>query len=68
MNHVAAPDKTKRYIKDRCSDLPKFLADFFRTFFGVVTAKDPVSELLVWAGSVLMQASLSGRQRPCAAY
>lgn len=52
----AAFDKTALALNE---DRPKFLAGFFRTFFGVDTARDPVSEeLLAWARSVAMQASL----------
>jgi non-heme chloroperoxidase len=52
----AAFDKTALALNE---DRPKFLAGFFRTFFGVDTARDPVSdELLAWARSVSMQASL----------
>ncbi len=49
-------DKTARALEE---DRPKFLAGFFRTFFGVDKAQHPVSdELLTWARSVAMQASL----------
>jgi non-heme chloroperoxidase len=52
----AAFDTTARALKE---DRPKFLAGFFRTFFGVDAARDPVcDELLAWARSVSMQASL----------
>jgi pimeloyl-ACP methyl ester carboxylesterase len=52
----AAFDKTALALND---DRPKFLSGFLRTFFGVDTAADPVSEeLLAWARSVSMQASL----------
>jgi non-heme chloroperoxidase len=52
----AAFDKTALALNE---DRPRFLAGFFRTFFGVDTAEDPVSdELLAWARSVAMQASL----------
>ncbi len=52
----AAFDKTALALNE---DRPRFLAGFFRTFFGVDTARDPVSdELLAWARSVSMQASL----------
>jgi len=52
----AAFDKTALALNE---DRPRFLAGFFRTFFGVDTARDPVSdELLAWARSVAMQAGL----------
>ena len=52
----AAFDKTALALNE---DRPAFLAGFFRTFFGADTAQDPVSdELLAWARSVAMQASL----------
>ena len=52
----AAFDKTALALNE---DRPRFLAGFFRTFFGVDTARDPVSEeLLAWARSVSMQAGL----------
>ena len=52
----AAFDKTALAINE---DRPRFLSGFFRTFFGVDTAQTPVSEeLLAWARSVSMQASL----------
>ena len=52
----AAFDKTAQAIND---DRPKFLAGFFEKFFGVTTDAQPVSqELLEWARSVSMQASL----------
>jgi len=52
----AAFDKTAVALNE---DRPKFLAGFFRTFFGVDAARDPVSdELLAWARSVAMQAGL----------
>lgn len=52
----AAFDKTALALNE---DRPKFLAGFFRTFFGVDTAENPVSdELLAWARSVSMQAGL----------
>jgi non-heme chloroperoxidase len=52
----AAFDKTALALNE---DRPKFLADFFKRFFGVTEAEQPVSdELLQWARSVAMQASL----------
>lgn len=52
----AAFDKTARALNE---DRPKFLAGFFRTFFGVDASPDAVSpELLEWARGVSMQASL----------
>ncbi|MBI5257451.1 MAG: alpha/beta hydrolase [Burkholderiales bacterium] len=52
----AAFDKTALALAE---DRPRFLAGFFRTFFGVDTAREPVSdELLAWARGVAMQASL----------
>ena len=52
----AAFDKTALALNE---DRPKFLTGFFRTFFGVDTAQYPVSdELVAWARSVSMQASL----------
>jgi non-heme chloroperoxidase len=52
----AAFDKTAHAIKE---DRSKFFTDFFHTFFGVGTLAHPVSqELLEWARSVSMQASL----------
>lgn len=52
----AAFDKTARALNE---DRPKFLSGFFRSFFGVDTARDQVSdELLAWARGVAMQASL----------
>ncbi|HSN80566.1 MAG TPA: alpha/beta hydrolase [Rhodoferax sp.] len=52
----AAFDKTAQAIND---DRPKFLAGFFEKFFGVTADAQPVSqELLEWARSVSMQASL----------
>jgi non-heme chloroperoxidase len=52
----SAFDKTALALNE---DRPKFLAGFFRTCFGVDTAQAPVSdELLAWARSVSMQASL----------
>lgn len=52
----AAFDKTALALNE---DRPKFLAGFFRTFFGVDAAANPVSEeLLAWARGVSMQASL----------
>ena len=52
----AAFDKTAQAIND---DRPKFLAGFFKKFFGVTADVQPVSpELLEWARSVSMQASL----------
>lgn len=52
----AAFDKTVHAISE---DRAKFFTDFFHTFFGVGTLAHPVSqELLEWARSVSMQASL----------
>ncbi|MDD5029891.1 MAG: alpha/beta hydrolase [Rhodoferax sp.] len=52
----AAFDKTAQAIQD---DRPKFLAGFFDKFFAVTAAAQPVSsQLLEWARSVSMQASL----------
>lgn len=52
----AAFDKTASALR---ADRPQFLGGFFRTFFGVDTAPEAVSpELLEWARSVSMQASL----------
>jgi pimeloyl-ACP methyl ester carboxylesterase len=52
----AAFDKTAVALN---ADRPSFLAGFFRCFFGADTARDPVSdELLEWARSVAMHASL----------
>ena len=52
----AAFDKTVELLGN---DRPQFLADFFKKFFGVGTPANPVSdELLAWARSVAMQASL----------
>lgn len=52
----AAFDKTAQALKD---DRPQFLAGFFEKFFGVTPDVKPVSdELLTWARSVSMQASL----------
>ncbi|MHB8950444.1 MAG: alpha/beta fold hydrolase [Rhodoferax sp.] len=52
----AAFDKTAQALHD---DRPKFLAGFFEKFFGVTPNEKPVSdELLAWARSVSMQASL----------
>ncbi len=52
----AAFDQTALALNE---DRPKFLAGFFRKFFGVDTAREPVSdELLAWARSVAMQAGL----------
>lgn len=52
----AAFDKTANALNE---DRPGFLAGFFRTFFGVDTTPAGVSdELLQWARSVSMQASL----------
>ncbi len=52
----AAFDKTAQGINN---DRPKFLAGFFEKFFGVTPQEQPVSEeLLAWARSVSMQASL----------
>lgn len=52
----AAFDKTAQAIND---DRPKFLAGFFEKFFAVTADAQPVSrELLEWARSVSMQASL----------
>lgn len=49
-------DKTAQAIRD---DRPKFLAGFFEKFFNVTPDAQPVSqELLEWARSVGMQASL----------
>jgi pimeloyl-ACP methyl ester carboxylesterase len=49
-------DKTAHALGE---DRPKFLAGFFRSFFGVDTAPGAVSEeLLAWASSVAMQGSL----------
>ena len=49
-------DKTALALNE---DRPQFLAGFFQTFFGVDKAQHPVSdELLAWARSVAMQASL----------
>jgi pimeloyl-ACP methyl ester carboxylesterase len=51
----AAFDKTAQAIRD---DRPKFLAGFFEKFFAVTDA-DPVSpQVLEWARSIGMQASL----------
>jgi len=53
----AAFDKTALALRE---DRPRFLSGFFRTFFGVDTASDPVSdELLEWARDVSMQAGLN---------
>lgn len=49
-------DKTALALKE---DRPRFLAGFFRTFFGADAAQYPVSdELLGWARNIAMQASL----------
>jgi pimeloyl-ACP methyl ester carboxylesterase len=41
------------------NDRPQFLSDFFKKFFGIGTHANPVSEeLLAWARSVALQASL----------
>lgn len=49
-------DKTAAAIQE---DRAKFFTDFFRKFFGVGTLAHPISEeLLEWARSVSMQASL----------
>jgi pimeloyl-ACP methyl ester carboxylesterase len=52
----AAFDKTALALSE---DRPKFLAGFFRTFFGADTTGEAVSdELLAWARGVALQASL----------
>ena len=52
----AAFDKTALALGE---DRAKFFTGFFRTFFGVVDGKQPVSdELLAWAQGIAMQASL----------
>jgi pimeloyl-ACP methyl ester carboxylesterase len=52
----AAFDKTALALNE---DRPKFFTEFFKRFFGVTQTEQPVSEeLLQWARSVSMQASL----------
>jgi len=62
----AAFDRTASALRE---DRPKFLGGFFRTFFGVDSVPDAVSqELLEWARSVAMQGSLKATLECLAAF
>ena len=55
----SAPEATAETARALMEDRPEFLERFFKNFFGVSLLSQPVSaELLEWARSVAMQASL----------